>query len=267
MRWVLRIKIILHTQQGATLPINYNYVLSAAVYNLLRLGSPEFAEFLHEKGYQLNGKKYKLFTFALRFDKAEVKNEFINLPPSNAALYISTPLIEDFLKNFIIGTFEQKFIELNFPGNRIKFIIKSAELIPSPEFQPAMKFKLLSPMVLSTGRVENLKIVQKFLKPQNISTINKVLTANLKNKYYLVNKAEKEFDEVKLKWDDDYLLRKERVTKKVTIKKYGTPPINIIGIQAPFEIEADPELLKTGYECGFGEKNSMGFGMAEAINN
>jgi CRISPR-associated endoribonuclease Cas6 len=54
-----------------------------------------------------------------------------------------------------------------------------------------------------------------------------------------------------------------RVTKKITINENGRFPIDVIGIQAPFTIEGDPELIKVGYECGFGEKNSMGFGMAE----
>ncbi|MEI6848119.1 MAG: CRISPR-associated endoribonuclease Cas6 [Chlorobiaceae bacterium] len=32
---------------------------------------------------------------------------------------------------------------------------------------------------------------------------------------------------------------------------------------APFRIEAPSELIEVGYECGFGEKNSQGFGMVK----
>lgn len=263
----MRIRVLLHCVSAKSLTINYNYPLSAAIYNLLRLGSPEFSEFLHSKGYKINARNYKLFSFALRFHKSEISNGLINLIEPGATLYIASPLIEDFVKNFLIGTFEQKLIELRFPSLTTIFNIKSAEIIPSPEFNSSMKFILLSPMVLSTGKIENLKITQKYLRPQNISTINRVLTDNLKNKYYLVYNEKKSFDEVSLLWDDDYLLKRERVTKKVTIKRNGIPPIDVIGIQAPFKLEANPDLIKVGYECGFGEKNSMGFGMAEVINN
>ena len=32
-----------------------------------------------------------------------------------------------------------------------------------------------------------------------------------------------------------------------------------------FEIEADPRLIQFAYDCGLGERNSMGFGMVENI--
>ncbi|MBN2244972.1 MAG: CRISPR-associated endoribonuclease Cas6, partial [Candidatus Aminicenantes bacterium] len=41
--------------------------------------------------------------------------------------------------------------------------------------------------------------------------------------------------------------------------------INIKAFEAPFIIRANPELIKIGYQCGFGEKNSAGFGCVEII--
>ena len=37
----------------------------------------------------------------------------------------------------------------------------------------------------------------------------------------------------------------------------------IRGVVAPFHVIGAPELIHIGYECGFGDKNSMGFGMVE----
>jgi CRISPR-associated endoribonuclease Cas6 len=39
----------------------------------------------------------------------------------------------------------------------------------------------------------------------------------------------------------------------------------IRGWLAPFTVEGSNELIRLGYETGFGARNSMGFGMAEAI--
>jgi CRISPR-associated endoribonuclease Cas6 len=35
---------------------------------------------------------------------------------------------------------------------------------------------------------------------------------------------------------------------------------------APLEVTGSPELIETGYEAGFGEKGSMGFGMIREIS-
>ena len=54
----MRIKLKLKSD-SSSLTCNYNYPLSAAIYKLLNFGSNEFAAFLHDKGYRLNGKVYK----------------------------------------------------------------------------------------------------------------------------------------------------------------------------------------------------------------
>jgi CRISPR-associated endoribonuclease Cas6 len=73
---------------------------------------------------------------------------------------------------------------------------------------------------------------------------------------------------VQLKWDDDYAIKAfkqgKRLSKKVTINKDINNSVDIIGIFCPYTVEGDVELIELGYECGFGEKNSMGFGMVKA---
>ena len=39
--------------------------------------------------------------------------------------------------------------------------------------------------------------------------------------------------------------------------------IKIRGIMCPFRVSGNPALIQIGYECGFGDKNSAGFGMVE----
>ena len=39
---------------------------------------------------------------------------------------------------------------------------------------------------------------------------------------------------------------------------------NIKAWQAPFTVTGDPTLIRLGWESGFGEANSKGFGMVEA---
>ena len=243
--------------------MNYNYSLSSAIYNLLKFGSPEFSTFLHDIGYEANNKNYKLFSFALRLEEFTIDKDVFILKSANANLYISTPLVETFIQNFIIGTFEMQKLELTGSDSKTVFSIDQVENLPEPQFKEVMKFKLLSPLVLSTKKEINNKLKQYYLRPGDGEKINEVLSNNLKNKYKLIFNHDIDCDEVTLKWDMDYLKRHDRITKKVTINENGKYPIDIIGIMAPFILEGNPELIKIGYECGFGEKNSMGFGLAD----
>jgi CRISPR-associated endoribonuclease Cas6 len=261
----VRLKIELHSDKTKRLPFNYHYQFSSAIYLLLKFSSSEFSDFLHNIGYKLNGKPYKLFTFSLKFEKYSTSNSEIILESPNIFLTVSSPKIDEFIKNFVIGSFERTFFYISFGGDEHKFLIKNMELIPEPDFSDAMNFVLHSPMVISTPKEYNGKLSPYYLRPEEIEEINRILSINLCNKYRLINNQNID-GSVRLTWDENYLNRHPRITKKITINEHGKYPVDIIGIQAPFKIEGSKELIKVGYDCGFGEKNSMGFGMAEVVN-
>jgi CRISPR-associated endoribonuclease Cas6 len=266
----MRLKIKLNAKDSDSISLNYNYSLSAAIYKLLKLGSEEFASFLHEIGYKSNKKTYKLFTFALKFESTVLTGNRLQLKSPVAYLYISSPLIEDFIKNFIIGTFEQQTIEIYSGFTKTKFIINQAEITPPPVFHDEMNFTLITPMVLSINKIINGTAVQYYFRyDDDIDEMNRVFKKNLTNKYEAITNSIYNGEGVKFKWDEDYIdkaLRKgKRLSKKVSITKDIKNPIDVVGIFCPFNTNGDPELIKVGYECGFGEKNSMGFGMAEVF--
>jgi len=247
------------------LSVNYHYHLSSAIFNLLKFGSPEFSSFLHNIGYKHYGRTYKLFSFALRFEKIQIIGNMIKSISPYSSLFITSPLIEDFIKNFVIGTFESQTILIQDRNEVAEFSVTQMEMLPEPDIKDEMHFMLLSPMVLSTKRIYKGKEQQYFLRPDDTEEINRILTQNLKNKYAIIHNKTIDNGELKLEWDYNYLKKHNRVTKKITINKNGRYPVDVIGIQAPFKLTGNPELIKVGYQCGFGEKNSMGFGMAQYI--
>jgi len=258
----LRLKIGLHANNLKRIPFNYHYQLSSAIYLLLKFGSPEFSKYLHDQGFKLNGKPYKLFSFSLKFGKYSTTNTEIILESPSLCLNITSPRIDDFIKNFVIGSFERTFFYINFGTESYKLLIKNIEILPEPLIKKEMHFTLSSPLVLSTMKEHKGKLSPYYLRPEEQDEINRILTMNLRNKFEILNQKQSN-GTVELKWDEEYLSRHKRITKKITINELGRFPIEVIGIQAPFTIKGDPELIKVGYDCGFGEKNSMGFGMAE----
>lgn len=266
----MRLKLDLKIDGNNKIPLNHNYVLSSAIYNFLRLGSREFSEFLHSKGYKTNGKSYKLFTFALRFKIDKVEGEYAILGSDRLNLYISSPLIDEFVKNFILGTFNQGEIVLYHNRETYLLQIEQMEEVPMKGFSGVTLFNPISPLVLSTKIAKNNRLVTHFLEYyEDINEINRILNSNLMNKYELINSKKYEGVDVKFSWDNEFIQKhsrdKRKLTRLVKIIKTDTPVINIIGNMIPFSLEGPEELVNVGYEAGFGEKNSMGFGMAEVL--
>lgn len=261
---IVRLKIELHTRDTKRFPFNYHYQFSSAIYLLLKFGSPEFSDFLHNIGYKLNGKPYKLFSFAVKFENYKTTSNEILLESPRIHLSITSPKIDEFIKNFVIGSFERTFFYLSFGGDEHKLLINNMELLPEPEIKDEMRFTLNNPMVLSTVKEYKGKLSPYYLRPEDKDDINRILTGNLRSKFELVTQKNSKGN-IELEWDEEYLRKHPRVTKKITINEHGRYPVDVIGIQAPFKIKGDPELIRIGYQCGFGEKNSMGFGMAEVV--
>jgi CRISPR-associated endoribonuclease Cas6 len=263
----MRLKILLKSKDYSPLSINYNYALSSAIYKLLKLGSPEFSQFLHNKGFILNGKPFKLFTFALRLNNYKVVDGKLNFISPLAELYISSPLIDDFIKNILIGSFNNQTLEIYSEYQKTILYIQQVEVIPDPIFSENMNFDLLSPIVLTIKKEHNGSLKPYYLRyDDDIITINNSINNNLINKFRLIsNKEYNNSNGVIINWDDSYiqdcLSKNKKLSKKTTITKYEDKPIDIVGINIPFSISGDPELILVGYEAGFGEKNSMGFGM------
>jgi len=51
----MRINFKLKCTGNQNISVNYNHSMMAVIYDLLRLGSEDFAQFLHFKGFNVNG--------------------------------------------------------------------------------------------------------------------------------------------------------------------------------------------------------------------
>jgi CRISPR-associated endoribonuclease Cas6 len=264
----MRVSLKLSTGVNTKLTANYNYPLSAAIYNLLRLGSQEFSTFLHDRGYKLNGKTYKLFCFALQLGEYSYEKDTIKLLSPQHKLIICSPVIDEFINNFVIGTFEQQKIEI--VGNNVKtvFNIELVESIPEIKIEKINKLKLLSPIVISTKKLYKGKLTPYYYRyTDDISEISRIINKNLINKYELITGISGINKEISFSWEEEYIKRADklnkRLTRKQTIKAGDSSQTDIIGNLLPFNISGDKDLIKTGLDAGFGEKNSLGFGLAQ----
>lgn len=59
----MQAEITIQLQEPLILPINYNHILQAVIYRALST-MPSYSAFLHDVGFQLNDKQFRIFTFS-----------------------------------------------------------------------------------------------------------------------------------------------------------------------------------------------------------
>lgn len=263
----MRIKIIATKTKPTNIPYNYQYVLHAAIYDLIRKSSKEYSKFLHDVGFVEGERHIKLFTFSkLFFHSYKITPKGFNFV-NQFTFYFSTPIPKSF-ETFVLGIFSDQKITLNFGEKENVFLIKNVEVLPDIDFHNTMKMKCLSPIVISTNNSEEFTGKQHFLdymRPKERILFIENMKNNLLTKYRLVHNCKFEgSQDFEFGFDPNYIVKRNgRISKLITFKNN----IKIIAMEAPFTIKADTELIKIGYECGFGEKNSAGFGMVEKVGN
>ena len=269
----MRIKLtLIPKEKKCTIPINYQYPLSSAIYKILFSASKDYANFLHKQGYlSEHGKPLKLFTFSyLNIPGVKNINNTLTVwgsPP--CTLYVSSPLLEDFIQNFVIGLFQNQEVAI---GNKYivgRFIIQQVESIMPPNFSNKAYFKCLSPFVLSTMKERNGKIMPYYYRA-NDPELGEAVRKNLMQKYKTIYKKAPEDESLHFELDKKYIDRRggfNKISKLITIKENSeTEKTKIKSILAPFSFCGSPELMKVAWEAGMGNHCSQGFGMIDLVS-
>ncbi len=268
----MRIKLtLIPTQKKCAIPINYQYPLSAAIYKILYSASSEYATFLHDKGYiSEKGKPLKLFTFSyLSIPNVFFKNDMLfayGAPP--CTLFVSSPLIEDFIQNFVVGLFTNQEIAIGNKQTVGRFMITQVESIATPKFSDIENFKCLSPFVLSTMKMKNDKLMPHYYRPDDPG-LGEAIRQNLIQKYQTIYKKLPENQSLNFQLDKNYIERKggfDKISKLITIKENNEEQkTKIKAIFAPFNLSGSSELMQIAWDAGIGNYCSQGFGMIENV--
>ena len=211
---------------------------------MLALASPSYSRFLHKQGYE----GLKLFTFSQLLISSRRTAQGRLEGRGTLSLLISSPITE-FMENLVHGFLTQP--ELLLCDQR--FRLQRLEALPRPVLGEEANFTCLSPIVVSRGGEKHAAYL-----PYDSPQLSQAVRQNLQRKLRLIGRP-KEEARLELYFDQDYIQSKQgQVYRLVDYKG-----IKIKGILSPFKARGDRELLEVGYEAGFGEKNSLGFGMVE----
>lgn len=236
-------KIKLTSEGKITLPFGYQYYIQSMLYKWINEKS--YAEFLHNTGYRIGSRSYKLFSFSNILEKPlhinSVKKEFIFSKEIN--FYVCS-INNEFFQHIFNSIINQSVVAI---GNNTAMI--SNVSIISQIFEEREVVKTMSP----------------------ITVYSTLFGLDGKKKTYYYTPKEKEFGELIRKnlikkyqalygqWpqNDNFFITPINTTEKIV--KYKN--FIIKGHMGNFEISGSKELMDLAFSTGLGSKNSQGFGM------
>jgi CRISPR-associated endoribonuclease Cas6 len=247
------------------LPLNYQYPLSAWIYKTISEGNHAFAEFLHERGFELGKKKFKLFTFSWLMIPAgsfRIEGDRLRLLDDTMHLDVSF-LAPEAMQHFVAGLFQQQNFLLGDRVSQVPLQVVSMEALPLPTFRTVMRYRTNSPILVSRF-VEGSKTAS-YLHPDEPMYSN-LFIDNLIHKFASALQAGMLASVVDFGKDlPGYELKilSEPKSKMMLIKANTPQQTHIKAYHYDFELHAPESLQRIGYITGFGEKNSLGLGSVE----
>lgn len=257
MRFNLSLRI---TSRNKVLPINYQYPLHSWIYNVIQSANAEFSKFLHDDGYRLGNKKFKLFTFSglqgepFRIYKQEQRIGFYG---EEISLQISF-YIDQAAEYFITGLFKGQSFSLGDHISQVDFEVIRIEAMPRPSFQETMQYQCITPVVISyqpEGRKQ-----AKYYRPEE-EEYEELFIRHLVQKHASLPLPVLAGEHSLPSSGWKFKLSGKSRRKGVHIKQHTPGHTQVIGYRYNFGLTAPVEVHELGYYAGFGEKNSLGFGM------
>lgn len=248
----MRIKLTFSTDGELIIPVQYNYLVQSMIYRNI---SPGLADFLHDHGYMLKGRQFKLFTFSrLEGHFSMTKDKKIRFTPPVRLTVASA--VERFLRELAEGMLRNDNLFLH--GQ--KLVLESVEVLPPLEdkdMEEEITIKMLSPMVAYNTVERDQRSRTYYFSPWD-EWFSELITTNLEKKYELVEGQKYTGGSVNILPIGP---RDERYCKVLEYK--DTVIKGWLGI---YKLRGDKRLMKIAYDTGLGSKNPQGFGCFEIID-
>ncbi|ASJ02844.1 CRISPR-associated endoribonuclease Cas6 [Thermococcus profundus] len=238
MRFLIRLQ---PEEEPFKIPFNNMRFLQGLVYRKIGSVDPDLSLRLH------NPKVPKLFTYSLFMaERRELAEDRSGLLGYNRGFFYFSTAVPEIAEAFIKGLLEKPEVELW--GE--KFTVEEVKALAEPERLSGRKFVTLSPIAVTTKRMQFGKPRSYDLSPAEPG-FYELIRENLREKYVHI---------FGLKPPEDFEIKIiSSKPKRFEVK----PGIFQTAWHLVFKAYGDEGLLRAGYLAGFGEKNSIGFGMVK----
>lgn len=243
----MKYKFTFNLEKPLNLPIQYNHILQASIMNWIN--DDTYREFIHNKGYSTEKRRYKLYTFSKIFGKFRLNREDKSITfYDEIHIYLSSydsQFINYVVNNIIINR------PLDLWGTDL--FAEKIEII-AEQIKNCCTVKTLSPITIySTIETEDHHKQIYYYSP-NDEKFEELIRKNLFHKYQSYHG--------RLPVNCEFRIRLLREGKKSLVFYKGMASEAWNGI---FQLEGSGELIQLALDAGLGGRNSIGFGCILAI--
>jgi len=239
----VRVKISLTPlSDNTSLELNYNYHLASLIYRSIQRANKKLSLELHSPSGP------KLFTFSRLFvpeRRFRIEGERMILEDGSAHFFFSSPRSE-ICEALVEGILMKPEVRIG----AAEFLVSELEVLREEEIGAHAKFVTLSPINVSSVETRGNSRCAVDLYP-NDQRFYEILRSNLMKKYELIHGRPPDNTDLRVK---PLKVKPKRIRVKNTYHRC---------VEMVFDAEGSSELLEIGYKAGFGNKNSMGFGMVK----
>lgn len=259
----MRLKLTLKTQPTSVLAYDHHHALRAVIYKVLQRADPVFSEWLHEQGYEAEGKKkFKMFSFGLLTGKPFQRDDRLKrlIFPTGMVEWTVSFCVDAQVEKFVEGLFKNQVLEVVAEGTKVVFQVQGVEIVPKPLFTETMRFRAQTGICL-TEKTENDRYSQ-FRSPDDVS-FKDLFFKNLEAK------TRAAFQNTTFvsppQYMDIKILSEPKKWSALVPQDDASRPIRTIGYKFDFEITAPIAWLEVGFFSGFGKATSGGFGYCDVL--
>lgn len=242
----MRIRVVLVAPRAVTLPWNYQHYLMGMLYKRLISAGPELERHFHEEGVSLGPKRYRFFTFSRLFPRTAqaTKTGLMMEPPIE--LYVSSPL-PHLMDAFVRTVLPDPVVRIG-PAT---LELAHAYVVPEPPLKNECLLETLSPLVASEGvKQDDGRLWKRFLSPDEPKFWTNIAT-NIRNKARALGLSVE---------DEPIEFEPQGPWRSRLVEIQGS---KVRAFDGRFVVRGSEQLLRLGYQAGFGERNSQGFGMVQ----
>lgn len=253
----MRIKITMRAlSHAASLPLD-NHPFAALIYRLIGAADYDTALLLHDEGVHAiasDKKRFKPFVFSrLQQVGKRVQAGRQWLAEGPVEWQIGSP-IDELMLMIVAGLNANPTIFIGDRQGGAQLEVSAVRHIAPPQFTNPMRFKTLSPLFAAvTEMTSDGKPTKHHLRAE-APRFAESIENNLRAKFLALTGEEAREDKLSLAFVGN--------PKSQLVQYAGT---NHKCYEGVFEVGGSTRLMQLGWECGFGEANSKGFGMVWAV--
>ncbi|MGB9887673.1 MAG: CRISPR-associated endoribonuclease Cas6 [Moorellales bacterium] len=247
----MQLTVVLDHQGPVSLPVHYGHLVQGLIYR--QMESPVLRQYLHEQGFMLGKRRFKLFTFSRLLASGvhyrRDQGQLALTPPVRLTICSPVPFI---LQELGTGLIRQGLVRLGDCVLEVKEMAVSEPRVSGS----SVRIRMLSPAViystLPTASGGRYTYYYSPFEPR----FAELAGANLAKKYLLV------YGRPSL--GQGFSLRPLRVENRhLKVTRYKDTIVK--GWMGEYELNGEPDLLQLALDAGLGAKNSQGYGCCTLV--